>query len=227
MDVFICMFFTSLHHPHRLRSVQAALCLSPAGDKLKISDSRYQISAPGHCIITLTTTLLNEDDNREWRCEVTQGDQVKTSVTYTVKISAPVDSETQIPVSRSNSETTSRQTTAAAPEQDSSSLSQVIVIMIAVGASFAVFLLALIVWLILKKRAGVRRAADESVEQTDRADVTYTEVTVNKKKQAKKNKVRCDDQVTYASIRGAEAGAQEDCSQIYATVNKSHHKSGK
>ncbi|KAL1246731.1 hypothetical protein QQF64_034337, partial [Cirrhinus molitorella] len=77
----------SLHHPHRLRSVQAALCLSPAGDKLKISDSRYQISAPGHCIITLTTTLLNEDDNREWRCEVTQGDQVKTSVTYTVKIS--------------------------------------------------------------------------------------------------------------------------------------------
>ncbi|KAL1279259.1 hypothetical protein QQF64_025932, partial [Cirrhinus molitorella] len=58
-----------------------------AGDKLKISDSRYQISAPGHCIITLTTTLLNEDDNREWRCNVTQGDQVKTSVTYTVKIS--------------------------------------------------------------------------------------------------------------------------------------------
>ncbi|KAL1279447.1 hypothetical protein QQF64_026120, partial [Cirrhinus molitorella] len=41
----------------------------------------------GHCIITLTTTLLNEDDNREWRCEVTQGDQVKTSFTYTVKIS--------------------------------------------------------------------------------------------------------------------------------------------
>ncbi|KAL1279484.1 hypothetical protein QQF64_026157, partial [Cirrhinus molitorella] len=63
------------------------LWVNQAGDKLKISDSRYQISAPGHCIITLTTTLLNEDDNREWRCEVTQGDQVKTSVTYTVKIS--------------------------------------------------------------------------------------------------------------------------------------------
>ncbi|KAK2917143.1 hypothetical protein Q8A67_001517 [Cirrhinus molitorella] len=97
--------------------------------------------------------------------------------------------------------------------------------MIAVGASFAVFLLALIVWLILKKRAGVRRAADESVEQTDRADVTYTEVTVNKKKQAKKNKVRCDDQVTYASIRGAEAGAQEDCKKhslhyIYTCLSK-------
>ncbi|KAL1279434.1 hypothetical protein QQF64_026107, partial [Cirrhinus molitorella] len=64
------------------------LWVNQAGDKLKISDSRYQISAPGHCIITLTTTLLNEDDNREWRCEVTQGDQVKTSATYTVKISA-------------------------------------------------------------------------------------------------------------------------------------------
>ncbi|KAL1279379.1 hypothetical protein QQF64_026052, partial [Cirrhinus molitorella] len=63
------------------------LWVNQAGDKLKISDSRYQISAPGHCIITLTTTLLNEDDNREWRCEVTQGDQVKTSVTYTAKIS--------------------------------------------------------------------------------------------------------------------------------------------
>ncbi|KAL1279382.1 hypothetical protein QQF64_026055, partial [Cirrhinus molitorella] len=66
------------------------LWVNQAGDKLKISDSRYQISAPGHCIITLNTTLLNEDDNREWRCEVTQGDQVKTSATYTVKISVIV-----------------------------------------------------------------------------------------------------------------------------------------
>ncbi|KAI2647218.1 Neural cell adhesion molecule 1 [Labeo rohita] len=56
--------------------------VNQAGDKLTISDSRYQISAPGHCIITLTTTLLNEDDNREWRCEVTHRNQVRTSVTY-------------------------------------------------------------------------------------------------------------------------------------------------
>ncbi|KAI2666754.1 Obscurin [Labeo rohita] len=61
--------------------------VNQAGVKLTISDSRYQISAPGHCIITLTTTLLNEDDNREWRCEVTHRNQVKTSVTYTVKSS--------------------------------------------------------------------------------------------------------------------------------------------
>ncbi|XP_052409718.1 uncharacterized protein LOC127956009 [Carassius gibelio] len=52
------------------------------------SDSRYQISSSSdHCIISLNKTLLNEDDNREWRCEVTQRDQVKTSVTYTVKSS--------------------------------------------------------------------------------------------------------------------------------------------
>ncbi|KAI2667096.1 Contactin-3 [Labeo rohita] len=61
--------------------------VNQAGVKLTISDSRYQESAAGHCIITLTTTLLNEDDNREWRCEVTLRNQVKTSVTYTVKSS--------------------------------------------------------------------------------------------------------------------------------------------
>ncbi|KAL1279251.1 hypothetical protein QQF64_025924, partial [Cirrhinus molitorella] len=81
------------------------LWVNQAGDKLKISDSRYQISAPGHCIITLTTTLLNEDDNREWRCEVTQGDQVKTSVTYTVKISGQDKTTTAVnPVHITNSQ---------------------------------------------------------------------------------------------------------------------------
>ncbi len=61
--------------------------VNQAGVKLKISDSRYQISATGHCVITLTTTLLNEDHNRKWRCNVTHKDQVKSSVTYTVKSS--------------------------------------------------------------------------------------------------------------------------------------------
>ncbi|XP_073702518.1 uncharacterized protein [Garra rufa] len=61
--------------------------VNQAGVKLPISVSRYQISAPGHCIISLTTTLLNEDDNREWRCNVTHRDQLQTSATYTVKIS--------------------------------------------------------------------------------------------------------------------------------------------
>ncbi|XP_042571172.1 uncharacterized protein LOC109104808 [Cyprinus carpio] len=60
--------------------------VNQAGVKLNISDSRYQISSSSDpCIITLNITLLNEDHNREWRCEVTQRDQVQTSVTYTVK----------------------------------------------------------------------------------------------------------------------------------------------
>ncbi|XP_073691579.1 uncharacterized protein [Garra rufa] len=70
--------------------------VNQAGVKLTISDSRYQLSAPGHCIITLTTTLLNEDDNREWRCLVTHRNQVKTSATYTVRISAQADSATAV-----------------------------------------------------------------------------------------------------------------------------------
>ncbi|XP_026121083.1 uncharacterized protein LOC113100671 [Carassius auratus] len=61
--------------------------VNQAGVKLTNSDSRYQISAPDHCIISLTTTILNEDHNREWRCNITHRDQVQTSVSYTVKIS--------------------------------------------------------------------------------------------------------------------------------------------
>ena len=62
--------------------------VNQTGVKLTRSDSRYQISSSSdHCIITLNTTLLNEDHNREWRCNVTQRDQVKASVTYTVKSS--------------------------------------------------------------------------------------------------------------------------------------------
>ncbi|XP_051741809.1 uncharacterized protein LOC127508155 isoform X5 [Ctenopharyngodon idella] len=73
------------------------------------TDSRYQILfSSDHCIITLTTTLLNEDDNREWRCQLTLRNQLQTSVRYTVKYS----------VSSSNSEKKSSQTTAAAPTQE-------------------------------------------------------------------------------------------------------------
>uniref|UniRef100_A0A8C1WWN1 Ig-like domain-containing protein n=1 Tax=Cyprinus carpio TaxID=7962 RepID=A0A8C1WWN1_CYPCA len=65
--------------------------------KLTRSDSRYQISfSSDHCIITLTTTLLNEDDNREWRCEVTQRVQAKTSVTYTRQSEMTTGSSTEI-----------------------------------------------------------------------------------------------------------------------------------
>ncbi|XP_026124449.1 uncharacterized protein LOC113106583 [Carassius auratus] len=59
--------------------------VNQAGVNLQ-TDSRFQISfSSEQCLISLTTTLLNEDHNREWRCQLKHRDQLKTSVTYTVK----------------------------------------------------------------------------------------------------------------------------------------------
>ncbi|XP_051741868.1 uncharacterized protein LOC127508176 [Ctenopharyngodon idella] len=102
------------------------------------TDSRYQISSD-HCNINLTTTLLNEDDNREWRCQLTVRNQLQTSVRYTVKYSA----------------------TALNPA------SPVIVIVIVV-ASFAVLLPALILWMIRRKRDDNRRGTGDSEDQQTR-----------------------------------------------------------
>ncbi|XP_039537886.1 cell wall integrity and stress response component 4-like [Pimephales promelas] len=224
------------------------LWVNQTGVDLK-TDSRYQISSsssssssssPDRCIITLTTTLLNEDNNRVWRCQLTHRNQLQTSVTYTVKYSAPVSSSTLTPDTTTNSlnpgvTTTTSTTVTTLPTANSpnpgvttTTLTTVtglatakslnpglVAVIVIVAASFA---LALILWVIRKKRAGNRRGTGDSVEQTD--DVTYTEVAAYSKKQNKKNKVRCDDRVTYASIRGAKAGAQENCSELYASVNK-------
>ncbi|XP_077086633.1 uncharacterized protein LOC143738531 [Siphateles boraxobius] len=195
------------------------LWVNQAGVDLK-TDSRYQIlsSHQHHCIITLTTTLLNEDNNREWRCQLTHRNQLQTSVTHTVKYSgdasehsssaAPVASTTLTPVRSSNSEKKSSPTTAAAPTQvltsatataltpdtTANSLDPVVttttsttatalptansltpVIVIVAAASFALLLLALILCVIRKKRAGNRRGTGDSVEQTE--DAIYSEIT--------------------------------------------------
>ncbi|XP_067218977.1 uncharacterized protein [Chanodichthys erythropterus] len=64
--------------------------VNQAGVDLK-TDSRYQILfSSDHCNITLTTTLLNEDDNRDWRCQLILRNQLQTSVRYTVKYSVIV-----------------------------------------------------------------------------------------------------------------------------------------
>ncbi|XP_016107127.1 uncharacterized protein [Sinocyclocheilus grahami] len=142
------------------------------------TDSRFQISfSSGQCISSLTTTLLNEDHSRAWRCQLKHRNQLKTSATYTVKY----------PISSSNSEKKSSQTTSAAPTKQDN-----------------------------------RKGTNDSVEQ--KGDVIYTEVATHCKVRAKKSKVHDDDKVTYSSIRGATAGPQDDCSQLYASVNKNHHK---
>ncbi|XP_048066844.1 uncharacterized protein LOC125280355 isoform X5 [Megalobrama amblycephala] len=129
------------------------LWVNQAGVDLK-TDSRYQISSD-HCIITLTTTLLNEDDNREWRCQLTLRNQVKTSARYTVKYSAQDDSTTAvIPVQITNSQDSSTintpETKDLASETEVSvtagSLYRVIVIIVemAVFAAATVILLQII-----------------------------------------------------------------------------------
>nr|NP_001245164.1 diverse immunoglobulin domain-containing protein 3.3 isoform 2 precursor [Danio rerio]AFC88171.1 diverse immunoglobulin domain-containing protein 3.3 [Danio rerio] len=52
-----------------------------------VTDNRYKIFSSSPCMISLTTTLLNEDHNREWRCQLTQNNQLKTSASFTVKYS--------------------------------------------------------------------------------------------------------------------------------------------
>ncbi|XP_059395788.1 uncharacterized protein LOC132127736, partial [Carassius carassius] len=59
--------------------------VNQAGVNLQ-TDSRFQISfSSEQCLISLTTTLLDEDHNREWRCQLKHRDQLNTSATYTVK----------------------------------------------------------------------------------------------------------------------------------------------
>ncbi|KAG1925724.1 diverse immunoglobulin domain-containing protein 3.1 [Pimephales promelas] len=179
------------------------------------TDSRYQISSsssssPHPCIITLTTTLLDEDNNRQWRCQLTHRNQLQASVTYTVKYSARAK--------------TSHPT-----------ITQVIGISV---AAVAVLLLALL-WLICRKTADNKRGTGDSAvkdedehkgtyetinmsippaaradEQTD--DVTYSEVTSSNTKPVKALDDH-NDTVTYAAIRGREDKPQD---QLYATVNK-------
>ncbi|XP_065101852.2 uncharacterized protein [Paramisgurnus dabryanus] len=55
------------------------------------TDSRYQILSSGQCIRTLTTTLLNEDNNTEWRCLVKMKNEIKTSARYTVKLNGSTE----------------------------------------------------------------------------------------------------------------------------------------
>ncbi|XP_026077189.1 uncharacterized protein LOC113055251 [Carassius auratus] len=200
--------------------------VNQAGVKLMRSDSRYQISSSSdHCIISLNKTLLNEDDNREWRCEVTHRDQVKTSVTYTVKSSVNV---TMIVVGTSfillllalilwlmirKKRSAVRRATDDSVDPSSR------------AGNNSLFCESQVHFDSLHSSPESRRTSPSRDEQTD--DVTYTEVTAVSKNRAKKNKVCCDDKVTYASIGGAKAGDQEDCSQLYASVNKNHHKSGK
>nr|XP_021328056.1 uncharacterized protein LOC108182761 [Danio rerio] len=54
------------------------------------TDSRFDvISYPEQCITRLSTTLVREDNNKQWRCGIYQRNELKTSDTFTVHYSAP------------------------------------------------------------------------------------------------------------------------------------------
>ncbi|KAG1926100.1 uncharacterized protein LOC120484891 isoform X1 [Pimephales promelas] len=148
------------------------LWVNQAGVDLK-TDSRYQISSSSSypCIITLTTTLLNEDENREWRCQLTRENQLQTSVTYTVKYSAPVDPTTAVSPSTQANTTT--------PDTDSQDHSTTITVIGISVAAVAVLLLALL-WLICRKTADNKvGTGDSAVKDVDEHKGTYETINMS------------------------------------------------
>ncbi len=88
MTLFCQLYYDPVSCDYVVSSESIELIWVNQADVNLQTDSRFQISFSSEwCYISLTTTLLNEDHNREWRCQVKQSNQVKTSVTYTVKYS--------------------------------------------------------------------------------------------------------------------------------------------
>ncbi|XP_056328910.1 diverse immunoglobulin domain-containing protein 2.2 [Danio aesculapii] len=156
------------------------------------TDSRFQISSSlKHCNISLTTTLLNEDVNTEWRCQITEGSEVKTSVSYTVSYLA----STPAPVNTTQ-------------------------VISAVTAAVAALFVLIVLGLIFKYRAGRKAdhavvisnftpvtpaAADINGKMTCgqmTEDVAYAEVITSSNLFKEIRNVQSDDKVTYVAIRG-------------------------
>nr|XP_055067948.1 uncharacterized protein LOC129449189 [Misgurnus anguillicaudatus] len=82
------------------------------------TDSRYQILS-GPCIITLTTILLNEDNNTELRCLVKKKNEIKISASYTVKFMGPTKTDAVTAATTINTERRSTLNTTVTPIQHS------------------------------------------------------------------------------------------------------------
>ncbi|XP_051576544.1 uncharacterized protein LOC127453849 [Myxocyprinus asiaticus] len=170
--------------------------VNQAGVNLQ-TDSRYLISSSGHCNITLTTTLLNEDNNIEWRCQVNERNEVKTSASYTVKylvIGVALCEKVHW---------------VGKEERGNLGFQLKVIVIVVVIAALAVLLSALL-WVICKKK---KEQMNKQSRYTDADGLQMTQ-----------DAVLSDDKVTNASIRGAKAGPQEDCSELYASVNKTTRK---
>ncbi|KAK6297656.1 hypothetical protein J4Q44_G00322390, partial [Coregonus suidteri] len=77
-----------------LRVEEADTGLIEAGTNVQ-GDSRYKVTQPSHCDITLNMTLQREDNNRKWRCQLTG--KVEIFLDFTFKFSE--STRTLIPAS--------------------------------------------------------------------------------------------------------------------------------
>nr|XP_055033983.1 uncharacterized protein LOC129422230 isoform X2 [Misgurnus anguillicaudatus] len=166
------------------------------------SDSRYQISSSTkHCNSSLTTTLLNEDNNRELRCQIIKGTEVKTSAGYTVKNL----------VTKSNLLRT--------------------VILAVSAAAVSLLALLLLWLFCNKRAGKRKMAQDSHVQESNKTtnpavcemkssfnpptvhgnekteDVAYAEIN-HKKAVTDRHNVQCDNKVTYVTVRGGTVGHQ-------------------
>ncbi|KAA0721270.1 hypothetical protein E1301_Tti023604 [Triplophysa tibetana] len=99
------------------------------------TDSRYQIRSDKLCLISLTTTLVNEDDNTELSCVLRHKNDIKTSVTYTVRFT---DSN-KILVTTTNPERFSTLNTSETTQQQSSTTTSIIIRVILVIVEVSVY----------------------------------------------------------------------------------------
>ncbi|XP_056604158.1 uncharacterized protein LOC130420690 [Triplophysa dalaica] len=195
------------------------------------TDSRYQIRSDELCLISLTTTLVNEDDNTELRCVLKHKNDIKTSVTYTVRFT---DSN-KILVTTTNPERFSTLNTTETTQQRQKQETSSQTVTIAVIASLLLLLTVAVLCVINIKRSDQRLSGDPVVaskndnngtydtinivpstpitnEQKD--DVVYSEVTVVSKKQLKNNIVQSAGDVTYAVIKGGKTEPEDACREL-------------
>ncbi|KAI7791852.1 uncharacterized protein LOC130548067 [Triplophysa rosa] len=118
------------------------------------TDSRYQIRSDEHdCLISLTTTLVNEDNNTELRCVLKHKNDIKTSVTHTVRFT---DSN-KILVTTTNPEKTSTSNRSESVNCSEIAVSFIRVILVIVEVSVFAAPTVILLQIICARRAENRR----------------------------------------------------------------------
>ncbi|XP_057179960.1 uncharacterized protein LOC130547731 isoform X2 [Triplophysa rosa] len=151
------------------------------------TDSRYQIRSDEHdCLISLTTTLVNEDNNTELRCVLKHKNDIKTSVTHTVRFTVTNSQIVTIAV--------------IAP----------LLLLLTVAVLCVIYIKRTDPRLsgdpVVTSKNGNNGTYDTinilpPTPGTNKDDVVYSEVTIASKKQLKSNNVQSASDVTYAVIR--------------------------